>query len=162
MTPTADLCDAYEGKLADGTLRVVPDVLTSFGGVARFTGPVETVRVFEDNPLVKQTLATPGHGRVLVVDGGGSLRCALVGGHLAQLAQQHGWAGVVVFGAVRDVVELAQAKVGVLALGRHPKKSLKVGAGEVGVAVEVAGVRVKRGDFCVVDEDGVLFSDVAL
>jgi regulator of ribonuclease activity A len=112
--------------------------------------------------LVRSTLETPGQGRVLMVDGGGSLRCALVGGLLGQLAQKNGWAGVVVDGCVRDSAELAQCEVGICALASHPQKSKKKGAGDVGCQVRMAGVLVRNGDWIYVDDDGILVSSQRL
>ena len=115
---TADLCDEFGAEV-----RVAEPVFRDWGGVARFAGPIETVRVLEDNGLVRQALETPGRGRVLVVDGGGSLRAALVGGNLAALAQRNGWSGLVVHGCIRDTGEIAATPVGVKALGAVPRKS---------------------------------------
>ena len=99
---TADLCDAHDNLLNDGRLRVVEPMFSSFGGRDAFYGPISTLRLFEDNGLVRQALESPGNGRVLVIDGGGSLRCALVGDQLAALGVKHGWAGIVVYGCIRD------------------------------------------------------------
>lgn len=159
---TTDLCDAHEDALEAGTLRVLPPVYRDFGGAARFHGPVETLRLWEDNVLVRKALETPGNGRVLVVDGGASLRYALVGGNLGQLAQTNGWAGIVVHGCVRDTAELAQCEVGIKALAAIPRRSRRKGLGEQGVTIEVSGVAVAPGNWCYADEDGVLFSDVSL
>lgn len=153
---TPDLCDRH----GDG-VRVAEPVFRDFGGVRRFSGEVETLRVFEDNALVRSALDEEGKGRVLVVDGGGSLRTALVGGNLAALAARNGWSGIVVFGAVRDVAELAGADVGVKALAACPRKSGKTGAGQRAVPVAIAGVTVAPGDFLWADEDGVVISDRA-
>lgn len=157
--PTADLCDAHDAAIEAGALRVVPPLLRDFGGLARFAGPVTTLRVHEDNALVRASLETPGDGRVLVVDGGGSLRTALLGGNLGALAQDNGWAGVIVHGCVRDTVEIAACRVGVRALGACPRKPRKAGEGARDVPVAVCGVPVQPGDWCYADEDGVLFSD---
>lgn len=159
---TADLCDAHETKLDDGSLRVLPAVFRDYGKRTAFHGRAATLRLFEDNSLVRETLATPGEGRVLVIDGGGSLRCALVGGNLATLAAQNGWAGFVVYGAVRDVGELILCDLGVRALGTHPRKSRKAGAGQRGVAVDIAGVTVRPGDWVYADLDATLVSTDAL
>lgn len=158
LVPTTDLCDAHEAALTAGTLRVIPPGLRSFGGVAAFAGPAATVRAIEDNTLVRAALEEPGGGRVLVVDGGGSQRCALVGGNLGALAQANGWAGVVVYGCVRDTAELAACSVGILALAPHPRKSRKGTAGVRDVPVEVAGVAVRPGEWIYADADGVLVS----
>ena len=159
---TCDLCDANEARLADGDLRVMTPGLRSFGGRESFAGPAATLKVFEDNALVRATLETPGHGRVLVVEGGGSLRCALVGGNLGKLAEQNGWAGVIVNGCVRDSQELADCAVGIRAWATCPVRSLKRGAGESEVQVQMAGVVVRPGDWIYADADGVLVSVNAL
>lgn len=140
---TADLCDAHAGKVA-----VLEPMLAHFGGKAQFHGAVQTVKVFEDNVLVKAQLATPGEGRVLVVDGGGSMRCALLGDLLAQMAIDNGWAGIVVYGAIRDSGPISEMPVGVMALGTHPSKSIKRGAGDVGIAVTFAGQTIRPGSGC--------------
>ena len=116
---TCDLCDANEDKLADGSLAVLPPVFRSFGKQTAFAGPAVTLKTFEDNTLVRTALEQPGQGQVLVVDGGGSLRCALLGGNLAQLAEQNGWAGVIIDGCVRDSVEINACNIGVRALDRR-------------------------------------------
>ncbi|HEX7646261.1 MAG TPA: ribonuclease E activity regulator RraA, partial [Noviherbaspirillum sp.] len=116
---TCDICDANEDKLAAGTLAVLPPVFKSFGKQVKFSGPATTLKVFEDNVLVRQALETPGNGHVLVVDGGGSLRCALVGGNLGVLAEKNGWSGIIVNGCVRDSEELSACNVGIRALATH-------------------------------------------
>lgn len=159
---TCDLCDANEAHLADGSLRVMTPGLRSFGKLAAFAGPATTLKVFEDNALVRATLETSGNGRVLVVDGGGSLRCALVGGNLGKLAEQNGWAGVIVNGCVRDSQELAACAVGIRAWATCPVRSNKRGVGESGVQVQMAGVVVRPGDWIYADDDGVLVAAQAL
>jgi regulator of ribonuclease activity A len=153
---TPDLCD----ELGDG-VRVAEPVFRDFGGVRTFSGEVETLRVFEDNALVRTMLETPGRGRILVVDGGGSVRTALVGGRLGALAAKNGWSGIVVYGAVRDLAELRAANVGIKALAPCPRKSGKVGVGERGVVVSMAGVQVRPGDHLWADEDGMIVADRA-
>jgi regulator of ribonuclease activity A len=157
MKATTDLCDAYPNDV-----RIADPVFRDFGGTRAFGGPIATLQLFEDNSLVRELLEQPGKGRVLVVDGGGSLRCALVGGNLAQLAEKNGWAGIVVYGAVRDTRELAAAKVGIKALAPHPKKSNKRGLGDREVVVTFAGVTFKPGEYLYADEDGVIVSTRAL
>jgi regulator of ribonuclease activity A len=149
---TTDLLDAHP------ELEACEAGLGHYGGVRRFSGEVVTVRCFEDNSLVRELLKTPGDGRVLVVDGGGSRRCALVGDLLAEAGHQNGWAGIVVAGCVRDSVALAALPIGVLALGIQPRRSAKHGQGVQGVALEVLGARVRPGDLAYADEDGVVFS----
>lgn len=153
---TCDICDANEDKLATGALLVLPPVFAAFGGRLKFSGPAATLKVFEDNALVRATLETPGHGRVLVIDGGGSRRCALVGGNLGQLAEKNGWAGIIVDGCIRDTEEIKACDIGVRALAAHPQKSIKKGAGERDLRVSIAGVAVAPGNWIYADADGVL------
>jgi regulator of ribonuclease activity A len=138
---------------------VAEPLFRDWGGSVAFAGPVETVRVFEDNALVRRVLESPGRGRVLVVDGGGSLRTALVGGNLTALAHQNGWAGLLVHGCIRDSDEIRSMPVGVKALSAVPRKSAKGGAGEQGVAVTFAGVTFTRGCHLYADRDGVIVAD---
>jgi regulator of ribonuclease activity A len=159
---TTDLCDANEALLASGDLRVLPPVFLSFGQQARFSGPAVTLKVFEDNALVRSTLEGQGEGRVLVIDGGGSLRRALVGGLLGQLAEKNGWSGIVVNGCIRDSVEINACHIGVRALALHPQKSSKKGAGDRDITVLVSGVAVAPGEWIYADEDGVLVARNAL
>lgn len=154
---TADLCDRYPDEIA-----VAEPVLSTFGGHAAFDGSIATVRVFEDNVLVRDALEEPGEGRVLVVDGGGSLRCALLGDRLAGLALANGWSGIVVNGCVRDAEALRQLPVGIRALATHPRKSAKTGAGERDVAVTFAGVTFVPAQWLYADHDGVLVAARAL
>jgi regulator of ribonuclease activity A len=121
---TADLCDEYPQLI-----RVLDPLFRNYGGTDRFSGPVETVQVYEDNAVVRETLEAQGRGRVLVVDGGGSFRCALVGGHLGQLAQRNGWSGLLINGCVRDMLELARISIGIRALNTVPMRSAKEGKG---------------------------------
>jgi regulator of ribonuclease activity A len=153
---TTDLCDDHPSLLEDGSLRVLPPVFRHYGKRAQFAGPAVTLKVHEDNALVRATLETPGEGRVLVVDGGGSLRRALVGGQLGLLAQNNGWAGVIVDGCVRDSAELAQCDVGIMALATHPQRSARDGVGKRDVPLQIAGVAVIPGDWIYADADGVL------
>ncbi len=150
---TADLCDTYPD------MRVCEPVLRDFGGVAVFHGPVLTVTTFEDNGLFRDLFARPGEGRVLVVDGGGSLRCALFGGNLATQAAQNGWAGIVVNGCVRDVAELAAAELGVRALATCPRRPGRAGVGALNVPVGFAGVLFRPGDHLYADRDGIVVAD---
>ncbi len=136
--PTCDLCDAHRND-ASGDLRVLPPVFRAFGGKSRFSGAVVTVRCFEDNTRVKAALDLPGEGRVLVVDGGASLRRALVGGNIGAAAARNGWAGVLVNGCVRDVAELAALPIGILALASIPMPTEKRGEGAQDVPVMVQG-----------------------
>jgi regulator of ribonuclease activity A len=148
---TADLVDQHGDALASSDLQ-----MRQYGGLAAFTGTVRTVRCFQDNALVKQALATPGDGQVLVVDGGGSLHSALMGDLIAASAVAHGWAGVVVHGAVRDVAALRDLPLGVKALGSNPRKSTKDGTGEVDVPVSFGGVTYRPGQRLWSDDDGIV------
>src|SRR5262249_17303314 len=127
-----------------------------FGGLPSFAGTVTTLKVHEDNALVRTMLSDPGNGRVLVIDGGGSLACALVGGNLAKLAEQNGWSGIVVSGAVRDVTELRACRVGLRALAANPRKSRKAGAGTRDAVVQIAGVTIAPGSWLAADADGII------
>jgi regulator of ribonuclease activity A len=158
FVPTCDLCDAHKGD-DSGRFRVLPPVFRSLGGRQRFAGQVATVKCFEDNTPVKQAVESPGEGRVLVVDGGGSLRRALVGGNLAAAAARNGWAGVVVDGCVRDAAELAACDVGILALALMPLPTERRTEGLKDVAVQIQGVWVRPGDWLCADEDGVVVAD---
>ena len=155
MTPsTPDLCDRF-GDL----LQVAEPRFRDYGGTVAFAGTIETLKVLEDNALVRRVLETPGRGRVLVVDGDGSLRCALVGGRLAALAAENDWRGIVVHGAVRDAAELAAAATGVKALALSPRKSGKVGTGVQGAPVRFAGVTFMPGHFLWADADGLVVAE---
>lgn len=155
---TCDICDANEDKLANGTLTVLPPVFQKFGMQLTFSGQATTLKVFEDNVLVRSTLETPGNGNVLVVDGGGSLRCALVGGNLGVLAEKNGWAGILVNGCIRDSDEINACDIGVRALATHPQRSVRKGIGDRDLRVTIAGVAIEPGDWIYADADGVLVS----
>ncbi|HET6836904.1 MAG TPA: ribonuclease E activity regulator RraA [Gemmatimonadales bacterium] len=151
---TPDLCDAYPDLV-----QVVEPVFRPYGAETTFSGPVETLKVFEDNALVRQVLETPGEGRVLVVDGGGSLRCALLGGRLAYLAHANGWSGLLINGAVRDAAELNQVPIGIRALNAVPRRSEKHGTGERGGTVAFAGATFGRNRYVYADDDGILVAE---
>jgi regulator of ribonuclease activity A len=148
---TTDLSDAHpEAQVPDS-------VFHSWGGRTAFSGTIATLKVFEDNTMVRDAVEQPGHGRVLVVDGGGSLRCALFGGNLAVLAAQNGWAGVVVNGAVRDVDELDAQPIGVRAPAAHPRRSEKgMHSGQAGLPVVFAGTVFREGEWLCADRDGIV------
>lgn len=154
---TADLYDAH-GE----SLRVMAPIFRDFGAAKSFDGPVATLKVFEDNSLVRSSLEQAGHGRVLVVDGGGSLRCALVGDQLAELGVKNGWAGIVVYGCVRDAGPLGTMPIGIKALASNPRKSVKKGEGERDLVLRFAEVIVKPGDHLYADVDGIVLADTAL
>lgn len=151
---TTDLCDAH-GPVA----RVLSPHLRSFGARRRYSGLAVTIKCFEDNSRLKALSATPGVGRVIVIDGGGSLRCALLGDQIAEGLRTNGWAGVVIHGCVRDTAALAALDLGVHALAACPRRSNKNGEGQVDVVIEVGGVIVRPGDRIVADEDGVIVLD---
>jgi regulator of ribonuclease activity A len=153
---TTDLCD----QLGDAA-RVAAPLFRDFGGAVGFAGPISTVKCHEDNSLVRAALQEPGAGRVLVVDGGGSLRCALLGDMLAQFGVDNGWAGILVYGCIRDAGAIARMPIGVKALAAHPRKSVKRGIGERDVAVRFADVTFLPGDMLYADVDGVLVTAAA-
>lgn len=151
LVGTSDLYDEYQERLQSCDLQ-----LRQYGGRRVFGGAIATVRCYQDNALVKEMLHTPGQGRVLVVDGGGSLHTALLGDLIAGSAVANEWAGVVVNGAVRDVVALAELDLGVKALGSNPRKSAKTGAGDRDVAVSFGGAIFTPGARVVCDDDGIV------
>ena len=152
---TCDLCDAHRSDTS-GAFRVLPPVFRDFGGVTRFAGPVATAKCHEDNSPVKAAVESPGLGRVLVVDGGGSMRRALLGGNLGAAAARNGWAGVVIDGCVRDVAELAACEVGIRALATVPMPTERRSEGLRDVPVHVQGIRVQPGDWLYADADGIV------
>ena len=152
---TCDLCDAYKND-ASGNFRVLPPVFKNFGKYIKFCGEVVTIKCYEDNSLVKAAVDSAGLGRVLVVDGGASLRRALLGGNLGAAAAKNGWAGVVIDGCVRDVAELAQCSTGIRALAAMPLPTEKRGEGQAGVAIQIQAVWVRPGDWLYADEDGMV------
>ena len=154
---TTDLSDAHPAAV-----QAADPIFRDFGGQRAFHGPITTLKLFEDNALVRSALETPGEGRVLVVDGGGSLRCALLGDQLAELAVRHAWAGVVVYGCIRDSEAIGQLRLGVKALATHPLKSIKRGEGQRDLPVHFAGVTFRPGAWLYADADGLLVSDEAL
>ncbi|KAG1326743.1 4-hydroxy-4-methyl-2-oxoglutarate aldolase [Cocos nucifera] len=155
---TAELCDANPSLLSEGGLRVLPPIFQIYGQCRAFSGPIVTLNVFEDNVLVREILENPGDGRVLVVDGGGSTRCALVGGNLGLLAQNMGWAGILVNGCIRDVDEINGCDIGIRALGSNPIKSNKKGLGEKHVPVNIGDTIIHEGEWLYADRDGILIS----
>ena len=153
---TPDICDAYPD------VEILDPIFVNFGGLEAFCGPIRTVKCFEDNSLVKQAVNEPGEGAVLVVDAGGSQRCAMLGDMLAEMALDNGWAGVVMYGCVRDVDVLAETELGIQALGAHPRRSEKRGEGVRDIPVTFAGVTLRPGQWLYADADGVIVSDTAL
>jgi regulator of ribonuclease activity A len=162
---TCDLCDVHKND-ATGEFRVLAPVFRDFGAQREFCGPVVTVKCFEDNSLVKATLDGDGFidtaagrvGKVLVVDGGGSLRRALLGGNLGAAAANNGWAGVVIDGCVRDVNELATLNIGIRALSCMPLPTEKLNQGQTDIAVQIQGVWIRPGDWLYADADGMVVS----
>ena len=140
-------------------ISIAQPLFRDFGGAVRFHGPIVTVKVFEDNVLVKQTLEKKVDGSVLVVDGGGSCRCALLGDMLAAMARDNGWAGILVYGCIRDSAEIAKISLGVKALNTHPLKSIKRGEGQTGISVSFAGIEYVPGHYLYADEDGIVVSE---
>ena len=154
---TADLCDEHGDKV-----QVCEPLFHAFGGRRAFHGPISTVRCFEDNSRVKEAVESPGLGRVLVIDGGGSRRRALLGDKLGFAAVSNGWAGAIIYGCLRDSAELGRMEIGIRALGTMPLRSDKRGEGERDVGVRFAGVSFRPGDFVYVDEDGIIVSQTQL
>ncbi|SEG42842.1 regulator of ribonuclease activity A [Thermomonospora echinospora] len=148
---TADLIDDFDAELASCQTQ-----FRQYGGRTAFAGPIATVRCHRDNALVKKLLNTPGEGRVLVVDGAGSLASALMGDLIAAAAVRNGWSGVVINGAVRDVAALRTLDLGIKALGSNPRKSAKDGAGEVDVPVAFGDTEFHPGHWLYSDEDGIV------
>ncbi|MEM1080610.1 MAG: ribonuclease E activity regulator RraA [Pseudomonadota bacterium] len=155
---TPDLCDAHAEHV-----RVVTGLQWQhFGGVQAFGGPIDTVRCFEDNSVLKQQLFTPGEGKVLVVDGGGSLRHALIGDLIGAEAVKNGWAGVIIHGACRDVDELGQLDIGILTLGAVPIKSVRRGEGQLNIPLRFGGVSFHPSDYVYADRNGMIVADQSL
>ena len=150
---TADLIDAHGDKLQSCDVQ-----FRQFGGRQSFHGPVRTIKTLEDNALIKQLLAEPGDGAVLVVDGGGSLKTALMGDLIGASAVKNNWAGVILWGAVRDVVALGKIDLGIKALGSNPRKSARTGAGMVDIPVGFGGVTFTPGNWVYSDDDGIVVS----
>lgn len=154
---TADLCDVHGEHV-----RVVEPMFSRFGGRAAFFGRIATLKLFEDNSLVRKMLESAGHERVLVIDGGGSLRRALIGDELASLGVKNGWSGIVVYGCIRDCRAIAAMDIGILAIDSHPMKTMKKNVGEADVAVTFGGVTFIPGEWLYADEDGVIVSATGL
>jgi regulator of ribonuclease activity A len=159
---TTDLCDAHEDRLLDGRLQALSPGLIALGRRRDFAGPCTTLKLFEDNSLLADLVKTPGLGRVLVVDAGGSLRCAVFGGNLAKAAAQNGWSAVLIYGAARDADEIDACDVAVRALALHPRRSVKRGVGERDLPVHFLGVAIRPGMWLYGDRDGVLASSEQL
>lgn len=154
---TPDLCDEHGDDVA-----VLDPIFNHYGGVRQFGGQVVTVKCFEDNSKVADLVKTPGEGKVLVVDGGASPRRSLLGDNLAAAAVKNGWSGIVVYGYIRDVEEIAPMQLGVMALGTIPRKTEKRGLGDVDITLEMAGVTIKPGDYLYADGTGIIVAGKAL
>lgn len=153
---TPDLCDDFP------EVQVVEPMFGNFGGIEAFGGEIVTVKCFEDNSIVKEQVGLPGEGRVMVVDGGGSMRNALLGDMLAEKAASNGWSGLVIYGCIRDVDVIGETALGVQALGTNPRKTEKRGIGDLNVPVTFGGVTFKPGDYIYADNNGVIVSEKAL
>ena len=149
-----DLCDQY-----GDSLRVLSPMLKNFGGNNCFHGKISTIKCHEDNSFVADAVREEGDGSVLVVDGGGSLRCALLGDNLAAIAASNSWAGIIVFGCVRDVVALKDISLGIQAIAPHPMKSVKRQVGLRDVEVSFGGVSFIPGQYVYADDNGVIVSE---
>ena len=150
---TPDLCDAYPDLV-----RVVEPIFITFGGQASFGGEIVTVKCFEDNSVVKETAGTPGKGKVMVVDGGGSMRRALLGDLITENAVKNGWEGFIIYGCIRDVDAIREMDIGVKAIGVIPLKTEKRGIGDLNVSVSFGGVTFNPGEFVYADNNGVIVS----
>ncbi len=154
---TAELCDEFQDEL-----QIAEPLLTNFGGRRVFHGPISTVKVFEDNSLVRDALESPGKGRVLVIDGGGSRRCALLGDTMARIAEDSGWAGMIIYGCIRDSAEIGKMSIGLKALATNPRRSIKRGEGQWEIPVSFAGVTFRPGEYLYSDDDGIVIAAEAL
>ncbi len=148
---TPDLCDQFPEQVS-----VLDPVYKSFGGNESFYGEVVTVKCFEDNSKVKQLVDTDGTGKVMVVDAGGSMRRACLGDMLAEKAQKNGWAGIIIYGCVRDVEILKTLNIGVQALGSHPMKTDKRDLGDINISLQFSGVTVAPGNYIYADLNGII------
>lgn len=148
---TADLCDEFSTEL-----QIVEPLFRHFGRRRVFAGPASTIKCFEDNSRVKEAVGEPGQGRILVVDAGGSKRCAMLGDLLAKQAADNGWAGIVMYGCVRDIADMVTFDLGVFALGSVPLRSEKKGEGQRDVSVRIPGAQVEPGNWVYVDDDGMV------
>jgi len=154
---TPDLCDAYPDYV-----RVTEPVFKSYGAKPSFGGQIVTVKCFEDNSRIKELAATDGNGKVMVIDGGGSLRRALLGDLIAENARENNWEGFVIFGAIRDVDVISEIGIGVKALNSVPLKTERKGKGELNVPVTFAGVTFNPGEYVYSDETGLIVSPTEL
>ena len=155
---TCDLVDHYADEI-----QVAETIgLKHYGNHLRFSGQIQTLKCFEDNSLLKKIISSPSSASILVVDAGGSMRCAMVGDLIAALAVEHGWRGIIINGCIRDSVALSQIPIGIMALGTNPKKSSKLDLGEIGTSITFAGTQFETGNYLYADEDGIVVSAKAL
>jgi len=159
MFKTADLCDEHSDS---GILQICQPVFTDYGGNFSFHGKIHTIHCFEDNSKVRETVAINGNGCVLVIDGGASQNCAMLGDILAEKAVNNGWTGVIINGFIRDSVDIGRMRLGVKALGTFPLKSVKRDLGTHNIPVSFAGVRFIPGEYVYADQDGIICSTKAL
>lgn len=159
MWTTADLCDEHS---SDPTIQIAISSFKQFGGKNRFCGLISTAKLLEDNVLIRETLSKQTVNRVLIVDGAGSKRCALLGDNLASIAKQNGWQGIVINGCVRDSAELVNIDIGILAVASHPLKSNKNGKGELDIGVSFSGINFQPNHYFYADNDGIIVSKTAL
>ena len=149
---TCDLVDQFSDEI-----QVAETIgFKHYGKHLRFSGQIQTLKCFEDNSLLKKIVSESNKASILVVDAGGSMRCAMVGDLIAALAVEHGWRGIIINGCIRDSVALSQIPIGIMALGTNPKKSTKLDLGDVGLAITFAGTRFESGDYVYADEDGIV------
>jgi len=154
---TPDLCDQHPELV-----RVLEPIFTNYGGRASFGGEVVTIKCYEDNSLVKEQAGTDGRGKVLVVDGGGSLRKALLGDMIAENAVKNNWVGLIIFGCIRDVDAISELNLGVQAINSIPLKTEKRGIGDLNVPLQFAGVTIQPGEFIYADNNGVIVANKSL
>ena len=154
---TPDLCDEYPDLV-----QVLSPMLQNFGGIDSFGGEIVTVKCFEDNSIVKEQVGLPGQGKVMVVDGGGSMRNALLGDMLAEKAAENGWEGLIIYGSIRDVDVIRQTKLGVQAISTHPRKTEKKGVGDLNIPVTFGGVTFVPGQYVYADNNGVIIAPTKL
>ncbi len=158
---TADLCDDFcDANCTE--VQAVGTFLNSYGGKSQFYGEVVTLKIFEDNQLVRDQVNSEGKGKVLVIDGGASMRRALLGDMLAAKAVENGWSGIIINGCIRESVDMATMDLGVMSLGTHPLKTVKDGVGQTNVTVNFANLTIDAGDYIYADEDGIVVSSKAL
>lgn len=153
---TAELCERYASHVH---LQIPEPLFRSYGHIHRFSGKITTLKVFEDNVLIRETIASPGHGRVLVIDGGGSHRCGVIDAAVAQLAVDQGWAGIIVYACIRQCTAIDGLPIGIRALHTHPMPAHQRGGGDRDLLISFAGVNFRHDHYVYVDEDGIVVSE---